>query len=117
MLVAVLGPSTRESGVSRVTAMTSLDSDLQADAFRAAVVPDHLDGRELGAEMPADHVSQGLVRPDHEGCHLPAGRQQPVEEVAGDGGEVAADHHDVTLGRAQRVTRLAAAGGGERLLL
>src|SRR4051794_7529387 len=117
MPFAVFGPRTRLSGVSRVTAMTSLDPDLQEDAVGAAAVPGELDGGVLGCYVPADDVSELLLRADDQGGHLAAGGQQPVEEIAGHGGGVGADDDDVALGRAQDVTGVTAARRGQGLLL
>jgi hypothetical protein len=64
--------------------MASLDPDLQGDAAGTAAVPAHLDGGVDGREVSTDRVTERVVVADHEGCHLPAGGEQPVEELAGD---------------------------------
>src|SRR4051794_38768110 len=97
MAVAVFGPRILASGVCMVT-VTSLDPDLQQDTGRRAVVPRDLDGGVVPGEVPADGVTEGTVDADHDGRELATGGEQPVEQVAGDGGGVGADHHDVALG-------------------
>ena len=70
----VFGPSTRARAGSRwVTAMTSLDPDLERDAAGAAAVPGHLDrwgGRSR--QVRRRPRRRGAVGADHERGHLAA---------------------------------------------
>ena len=61
--------------------------------------------------MPADGVAERLVGPGDEGGHLAAGRQQPVEQVAGDGGEVLIVGKDLAAVACELLDRLLSGGG------
>src|SRR5688572_7442648 len=100
MLVAVLGPSTRASGVSSVTATRSptrpsLHPCLERDTAGPAAVPGDLDRRMDRGQVGADGVAERLVRTHHQRRELAATGEEAVEELAGHGGEVLAHDQDL----------------------
>ena len=106
------------AGSRRVTAMRHSTPTCRRMPLGAAVVPGHLDGGVLARPGARQTASPSAASgPTTSVAISPPADSSRSSRSQDDGGEVAADHHDVALGRAEDVAGLAAAGRGERLLL